>query len=1401
MKKFLLLLMLVISSTIVLYGQVFSVSDSTVYFSADSSQKYITVNCNQYFHAQSNQDWLSAYKLTDDSTLLLVTRQNFGIARYAQITLTADDSTTYSIDVSQSTGIVQTVFSVSDSLLHLSDSASDQWIVVKCNKSWQIQNSSSWIFANKVSGDTLVRISASVNHGVARDGYIYLLANDSTRASIYVSQETGIVPTVFTVSDSMVYFTNTASNKWVWASCNKSWYTYTSASWLSAEKLSGDTMVNITASANYGTARNGYVYLVANDSTKYLIYVSQATGIVPTVFTVSDSMVYFTNTASNKWVWASCNKSWYTYTSASWLSAEKLSGDTMVNISASANYGTARNGYVYLVANDSTKYSIYVSQETGIVPTVFTVADSMVYFTNTSSDKWVWASCNKSWYTYTSASWLSAEKLSGDTMVNISASANYGTARNGYIYLVANDSTKYSIYVSQETGIVPTVFTVSDSMVYFTNTSSDKWVWASCNKSWYTYTSASWLSAEKLSGDTMVNITASANYGTARNGYVYLVANDSTKYSIYVSQETGIVPTVFTVADSMVYFTNTSSDKWVWASCNKSWYTYTSASWLSAEKLSGDTMVNITASANYGTARNGYVYLVANDSTKYSIYVSQETGIVPTVFSVSDSMVYFTNTSSDKWVWASCNKSWYTYTSASWLSAEKLSGDTMVNITASANYGTARNGYVYLVANDSTKYSIYVSQETGIVPTVFTVADSIVYFTNTSSDKWVWASSNKSWYTYTSASWLSAEKLSGDTMVNISASANYGTARNGYVYLVANDSTKYSIYVSQETGIVPTVFKVSDSSVYFNDTASNQLLWVNCNRTWNIYSSDSWLTAQKYSGDSLVKISANTNYGGVRDGFVYLIADDSTKVSIYVYQTSGIVTTVFSVADSEAYFTDTASNKLLWVNCNRTWYTYSSDSWLTAEKLSGDSLVRISASTNYGSAREGVVYLVADDSTQYTIDVYQATGIVPTVLTVSDSKVYFTDTASSRWISVNCNKSWNTYTSASWIIAEKLLGDSIVNISVSSNNDEIRNGFVYLVTDDSTSVSIYVSQVASGNIPTVLSVSDSNLNFTSSASRIILPIICNKTWYVYCSEIWLTAQKLPGDSLVYITTTTNSGIARQGYVSVVASDSTKYLINVYQNEFNRTVFKYTNIPGELSTFFTQQERLEVTHLTVEGLVDVRDLLFIRDSLPLLRNLNIENVKIKDFTGDLDSLLFKAATLYPANTIPQGAFKDKITLTEIYLPSTLVAIDSLAFGGCVTLSKIIVNSNPNRIDISETAFKDVNKNTCSIVVPENTSTAIFENSLWREFATIEENEVITDLSEKKTETTLQIFPNPVVSSLFITGADKGSVINLFAQNGVLLDCFTYYNDMEISFTNYKAGIYIIVIGNKSYIILK
>ena len=124
--------------------------------------------------------------------------------------------------------------------------------------------------------------------------------------------------------------------------------------------------------------------------------------------------------------------------------------------------------------------------------------------------------------------------------------------------------------------------------------------------------------------------------------------------------------------------------------------------------------------------------------------------------------------------------------------------------------------------------------------------------------------------------------------------------------------------------------------------------------------------------------------------------------------------------------------------------------------------------------------------------------------------------------------------------------------------------------------------------------------------------------------------------------------------------------------------------GTLSTTLTATEKTTITHLTITGSIDVRDVKCMSNELTVLAELDLSGANVVAYSGSDGTS--SDLTDYPANEMPAGAFSyngDNVTLKNIIFPNSVTSIGKNAFIGCAVLTSLTL---PNSvISIGEWTF--------------------------------------------------------------------------------------------------------------------
>ena len=192
-------------------------------------------------------------------------------------------------------------------------------------------------------------------------------------------------------------------------------------------------------------------------------------------------------------------------------------------------------------------------------------------------------------------------------------------------------------------------------------------------------------------------------------------------------------------------------------------------------------------------------------------------------------------------------------------------------------------------------------------------------------------------------------------------------------------------------------------------------------------------------------------------------------------------------------------------------------------------------------------------------------------------------------------------------------------------------------------------------------------------------------------------------------------------------------------------------------------------------------------------------------GVLYTSIFDKLLIFPVNyesssyavkdgtkTIAPYAFVNSKRLSEVTLPSTLSNIGADAFIGSVNLSSLQVKAlNPPICD--NYCFEAVSKTRCELIVPKGCYSYYWVAPVWSDFNKIKESDFNSGIDDILFSDVRVGVEN---SNIVIGGVPESNEVRIFKVDGTLIyqapstgDVF-YYRPAQ-------SGIYIIVIGNKTY----
>lgn len=270
-------------------------------------------------------------------------------------------------------------------------------------------------------------------------------------------------------------------------------------------------------------------------------------------------------------------------------------------------------------------------------------------------------------------------------------------------------------------------------------------------------------------------------------------------------------------------------------------------------------------------------------------------------------------------------------------------------------------------------------------------------------------------------------------------------------------------------------------------------------------------------------------------------------------------------------------------------------------------------------------------------------------------------------------------------------------------------------------------------------------------SQSSIEIKANVAWTAASNQSWLTIAPLSGDGDNTLTfTTDNSQITsiRRATVTVTANGFPSQTIEVIQNLLPKTV---EIAAGGLKSALTADELNSLTKLTITGTMDARDFKTIRDSMPLIENLDLSAVNIAAYNGN-EGTSSNSLVSYASNSIPDYAFYKPNTntantsLKSVLLPLNITCIGSFAFVNCTGLTSMNIPATVNKIGYkafyycqgmsalyvnssvpvelgdywTDFAYTFYNYISCTLYVPYATKSLYAAAAQWKNFTNIVEN---------------------------------------------------------------------------------
>ena len=285
---------------------------------------------------------------------------------------------------------------------------------------------------------------------------------------------------------------------------------------------------------------------------------------------------------------------------------------------------------------------------------------------------------------------------------------------------------------------------------------------------------------------------------------------------------------------------------------------------------------------------------------------------------------------------------------------------------------------------------------------------------------------------------------------------------------------------------------------------------------------------------------------------------------------------------------------------------------------------------------------------------------------------------SSANVSIMSNSNWTANSDQTWLTlnSNSGTGNGIVTLSATANTGLKRSAIITVSSANSNKQTIIVTQT---DDDTQIAVSSTSIPIPYTLTTASIDVFSNTTWIASSDQPWLSVTPnttTTGNVLLSYSAEANNGIARNATITLSANgiENTTILISQAGNSIIQKTI--SNVAGTLTTVLSSTDKMTITNLKLTGTIDARDFKTMRDSMPVLKEIDLNEASIIEYIGTLGTFGITSKT-YGANSIPAYAFqyygtsKNNTQLTKITLPSSLIEISAFAFANCTSLNSIII----------------------------------------------------------------------------------------------------------------------------------
>lgn len=466
------------------------------------------------------------------------------------------------------------------------------------------------------------------------------------------------------------------------------------------------------------------------------------------------------------------------------------------------------------------------------------------------------------------------------------------------------------------------------------------------NGDWSVAAYPEWLTVSPASGsgDATLTLTAPLNDGeAARSGEVRVTSKDNTA-TLTVTQEAMekdyviVSPTsIECEGDGGVFTLNVAS--------NCDWRVNATVDWISCNPESGNgngtVTVTIAPFESTNESRETNIIFSGAGSELLPIHVVQQAEIQIYV-SLEPGTLGFEYDGGTQPFSVISNGNWTATLDVDWITMDATSGngnaDLTVTVAENETVLEAREGHVNFLTETGATATLIVKQEGAPDPHYLVITPALISFTQEGGEMELSVSCDMEWTATVQASWvsLSATTGQGDASLVLAVEPNFISEIRYTTLVFTSNGLMQQVAVNQEAGETPVLVSISPDTLYTSDGGGFEHLSITANTTWNLESSDAWVTLLTSSGTGDAEIDFvvdRNNSAEERIGAINIVHNNSLMGTMVIVQEGR--PSILETDVDEIHARPEGGEYMVQVTANQSWTIETSVDWLVCIPASG----------------------------------------------------------------------------------------------------------------------------------------------------------------------------------------------------------------------------------------------------------------------------------------------------------------------------------------------------------------------------------------------------------------------------------------------------------------------------------